>query len=269
MMYGSVAGLGCSIAEPGAGPPSLLPPRKIVPMRTAESIVLLSTSLTLTVLSVACQPPEKPPLPAVAAPADVAMADPSLATLRPTVVFLGDSLTAGYGLAEAEAFPALVAAKLADEGRPIRLVNAGVSGDTSSGGLARLDWLLQQKPEVLVLGLGANDALRGLPLDQLEANLREIVVRAQAAGATVVLLGMQITPNLGPDYASGFAAIYSRLAAELEVPLVPFLLDGVAADPALNQADGIHPTAEGQRRVAENVFAVLEPVVVGLSDDPT
>jgi acyl-CoA thioesterase-1 len=225
-----------------------------------RTLVLIPFALLL-----ACQPPAKPEPATATAPPPAAQSTSN----RPTVVFLGDSLTAGYGLAEGEAFPALVAAKLAEEGRPIRLVNAGVSGDTSSGGLARLDWLLQQQPAIVVLGLGANDALRGLPLDQLEANLREIVTRSRAAGAEVVLLGMQITPNLGPDYARGYAAIYPRLAAELDLPLVPFLLDGVAADPELNQADGIHPTAEGQRRVAETVFAALEPVVVGLSEDPT
>lgn len=188
---------------------------------------------------------------------------------RPTVVFLGDSLTAGYGLGEDEAFPALLGAQLEAEGRLVRVVNAGVSGDTTSGGVARIDWLLRQKPAIVVVGLGANDALRGLPLDQLERNLRTIVSKTQETGAEVLLLGMAITPNLGPEYAEGFAAVYPRLAAELDVELVPFLLEGVGGVPELNQADGIHPTPQGQRRVADNIFPYLERLVTMVSDDPT
>lgn len=180
---------------------------------------------------------------------------------RPTVVFLGDSLTAGLGLAEEEAFPALVAERLEAEGRPVRAINAGVSGDTSAGGLARLDWLLRQEPDVLVLGLGANDGLRGLPIAATEENLREIVVRAREAGARVLLLGMLVPPNYGPEYAEGFRDLYPELAAELDVALVPFLLEGVAAVPELNQADGIHPTAEGQEIMAENVLPHLRPLI--------
>lgn len=206
----------------------------------------------------------EPPAPAATA----ATASPSADT-RPTVVFLGDSLTAGYGLSEEEAFPAVLATQLEAEGRLVRIVNAGVSGDTSSGGVARIDWLLRQEPDIVVVGLGANDALRGLPLDQLESNLRTIVTKSLASGAQVLLLGMAITPNLGPDYAAGFAALYPRLAAELEVELVPFLLEGVGGVPELNQADGIHPTPQGQRRVADNVFPHLERLVARVSDDPT
>lgn len=175
----------------------------------------------------------------------------------PRVVFLGDSLTAGLGLPEGQAFPALVERRLEEKGVPLQVVNAGVSGDTTAGGLARLDWLLDQRPDVVVVGLGANDGLRGLPLAETEKNLREIVRRSREAGARVLLLGMKIPPNYGPDYAGGFEAIYPRIAEDLDVPVVPFLLEGVGGVLDLNQADGIHPTAEGQERVAENVAPAL------------
>jgi acyl-CoA thioesterase-1 len=200
---------------------------------------------------------------AVAAP--VRPASPSPAAERqpsgPLVVFLGDSLTAGLGLAEDQAYPARVAARLAARGTPVRVINAGVSGDTSAGGLARLDWLLGQRPDILVLALGANDGLRGLPLADTEKNLREIIRRSRAAGARVLLLGMQIPPNYGPDYAGGFKAMYPRIAKDLNVPLVPFLLEGVGGIAGLNQADGIHPTAEGQEKVAGNVVPLLEKLL--------
>jgi acyl-CoA thioesterase-1 len=187
---------------------------------------------------------------------------PATATAgAPRVVFLGDSLPAALGLAQDEAFPAVVAAALGERGRPIVAVTAGVSGDTSAGGRARLDWILRQDPDVLVVGLGANDGLRGQPIDGIERNLRVIVGDARSAGARVLLLGMQLPPSYGGDYARGFADVYVDLARRLDVELVPFLLEGVAADPALNQPDGIHPTAEGQRRVAENVLPYLERIL--------
>lgn len=181
----------------------------------------------------------------------------------PLVVFLGDSLTAGLGLGEDQAFPAVVRERLAAEGVRVRVVNAGVSGDTSAGGLRRLSWVLRQGPAVVVVGLGANDGLRGVELAETERNLREIVRRARETGAQVVLLGMRIPPNYGPDYAVPFAAIYPRLAAEMEVPLVVFLLEGVGGDPDLNLPDGIHPNAEGHERVADNVVPVLREVLTG------
>lgn len=186
------------------------------------------------------------------------------ASERPLVLFLGDSLTAGYGLGEDLAFPALVAERLAEAGRPIEVVNAGVSGDTSAGGLARLDWLLRLEPDVVVVGLGGNDGLRGLDLGMTEANLRRIVDEVEASGAEVVLLGMRMPPNYG-EYAEEFAALYPRLAVELDVPLVPFLLEGVGGDPALNLPDGIHPNEAGQRRVAETVAPVLAAVLEELA----
>jgi acyl-CoA thioesterase-1 len=214
------------------------------------AILFLLSTVPATAAPVAPSHPARPALP-------VAAARP------PVVVFLGDSLTAGLGLAAAQAYPALLGARFAAQGRPIRVINAGVSGDTTAGGLRRLDWLLRQKPEVVVVGLGANDALRGASPEEIERNLREIVRRCRAAGARVLLLGMQIPPNYGPDYTRRFAALYPRIARELDVPLVPFLLAGVGGIPELNQEDGIHPTARGQERVADNVFPYLRDLLGG------
>jgi acyl-CoA thioesterase-1 len=160
-----------------------------------------------------------------------------------------------------EAFPAVLGRDLTAAGHPFRPVNAGVSGDTTAGGLARLPWLLRQKPDLLVVELGANDGLRGLSLQEMEANLRRIVETAQGAGAQVLLLGMRIPPNYGPDYAAGFAAIYPRLAKERSVPLVPFLLEGVGGVRELNQGDGIHPTVKGHVKVAATVRPYLEKMI--------
>lgn len=199
--------------------------------------------------------PAPPPRPA-AAPAPAAPADEG-----PLVVFLGDSLTAGLGLPEGQAYPAVLDRRLDTQGTPVRVLNAGVSGDTTAGGLARLDWLLKQDPDVLVVGLGANDGLRGLDLEATEKNLREIVRRGKAAGAEVLLLGMMIPPNYGPDYANQFRDMYPEIAGDLDVPLVPFLLEGVGGVADLNQADGIHPTARGQELVAATVEPYLEEIL--------
>jgi acyl-CoA thioesterase I len=200
--------------------------------------------------------PAAAPRTAAPSPLPAASAPPA-----PAVVFLGDSLTAGLGLAADQAYPALLARALAGDGYAVRVINAGVSGDTSAGGLRRLRWLLAQHPAVVVVGLGGNDALRGQPPAEIERNLRAIVTQARQAGAQVLLLGMQIPPNYGPDYTSAFAAIYPRIARELHVPLVPFLLAGVGGVAELNQADGIHPTAEGQVKVAANVKPYLEELL--------
>lgn len=179
----------------------------------------------------------------------------------PAVVFLGDSLTAGFGLAEEQAFPAVVGELLAARDLPVRVVNGGVSGDTSAGALARLDWLLTQEPDVVVVSIGGNDGLRGLPVEALEANLRAIVRRARAAGARVLLTGQQIPTNYGPEYAGAFRELYPRVAREEGATLLPFLLEGVAMVPELNLPDGIHPNPEGQRRVAAQVAAALAPLL--------
>jgi acyl-CoA thioesterase I len=208
----------------------------------------------------AAAPPGATPAvaPRTAAPSPLPAA-PSAAA--PAVVFLGDSLTAGLGLPADQAYPALLARELSADGFRVRVINAGVSGDTTAGGLRRLRWLLAQHPAVVVVGLGGNDALRGQPPGEIERNLRAIVVQAKQAGAQVLLLGMQIPPNYGPDYTSAFAAIFPRVARDLEVPLVPFLLAGVGGVAELNQADGIHPTAAGQVTVAANVKPYLEQLL--------
>ena len=179
-------------------------------------------------------------------------------TREPLVIFLGDSLTAGYELPVELAFPALVQKLSGDKGRPIRVVNAGVSGDTTSGGLDRLSWLLEQKPELLVVGLGVNDAFRGQPVERIEQNLRAIVKRAKAAGARVLLLGMRVPTNYGPEYTEAFAAIFPRVAKSEKVTLMPFLLDGVGGHPDLNLDDGIHPNQEGHQLIAENLIVYVE-----------
>jgi acyl-CoA thioesterase-1 len=194
-----------------------------------------------------------------AAPAHAAPAP----ALPPLVVFLGDSLTAGLGLAESEAWPAVVGAELAAEGIPIRVVNAGVSGDTTAGGLARLDWLLRQKPSILVVALGGNDGLRGLPTDAMERNLRAIVERTKRSGAKVLLVGMLLPTSHGESYRRAFAAVFPRVAKGTKVPLLPFLLEGVAGVPTLNQDDGIHPTAAGQRKIAATALPELRKLLGG------
>lgn len=211
----------------------------------------------------AAAPMEKTaPAPAPAsAPVTAASSPAPVAEKGPLVIFLGDSLTAGLGLPEEQAYPALLDHRLNAKGTPVRVLNAGVSGDTTAGGLARLDWLLKQKPDILVLGLGANDGLRGLELAQTEKNLREIVRRAQASGVRVLLLGMMIPPNYGADYTERFRKMYPGIADDMDIPLVPFLLEGVGGIANLNQADGIHPTAEGQEIVANNVERLLTEMV--------
>ena len=182
------------------------------------------------------------------------------------VLFLGTSLTAGLGVSDDEAYPALIQQQIDSAGLRLRVVNAGESGGTSAGGLRRLEWLLRQPVEVLVLELGANDALRGQDLDDTGRNLQAIIDRTRAVypDVAVVVAGMQAPPNLGRRYATAFREIFPELARRNRAALVPFLLEGVAAVPELNQADGIHPNAAGQRRVAENVWKVLEPVLAGI-----
>ena len=179
----------------------------------------------------------------------------------PRVVFLGDSITAGYGVDADQAFPAIVTEMLAEKGIPIDTVNAGTSGDTTAGGLRRIDWVLRQNPDVVVVGLGGNDGLRGQDVKSSEANLRGIVQKARDAGADVLLLGMMIPPNYGPEYTSAFRDVYPRIAKEMNVPLVPFVLEGVGGEAKLNQRDGIHPTAEGHERVATNVVPQLREIL--------
>jgi acyl-CoA thioesterase-1 len=177
------------------------------------------------------------------------------------IVALGDSLTAGLGVAQEEAYPALLQARLRREGLGYRVVNAGVSGDTSAGGRRRVDWVLRSKPEIVIVALGANDGLRGLAVDSLRDNLEAIVERLQAAGVRVLLVGMRVPPNYGDTYARAFAAVFPTVARRTGVPLAPFLLDGVAANPRLNQPDGVHPTADGQRVIADKLWPYLRPLL--------
>lgn len=175
-----------------------------------------------------------------------------------TVLFLGDSLTAGYGLEVGEAFPEMIAKRLQAEGRTgVKVINGGISGSTSASALSRLQWFIRSKPDLMILSLGANDGLRGLPVDEMRANLTRTIEFARANGVKVALTGMQIPPNYGPEYTTSFARVFPELAAEYQLPLMPFLLEGVAAVPELNQSDGIHPNLEGEKIVAENVYQFL------------
>ncbi len=179
------------------------------------------------------------------------------------ILFIGTSLTAGYGIGEAFAFPAVIQARIDSAALPFHVINAGVSGETSAGGLRRIDWMLQQPVDILVVELGANDGLRGLSVESMRENLDSILRRARETYPDIqlVLLGMEAPPNLGPDYRTTFRNVYRDLASTYDAALVPFLLDGVAAQPSLNLDDGIHPNLEGQRRVADNVWDVLGPLL--------
>ena len=176
-----------------------------------------------------------------------------------TLVFLGDSLTAGYGLTRSQAFPSLIEARIRAAGLGWKVVNAGVSGDTSAGAKARMDYVLKQKPALIFLCIGSNDGLRGLPVAALEKNLRAILERARAEGVRVVLAGAMLPENYGKDYREAFRSLYPRLAKAFRTPFLPFLLEGVAMEPGLNQEDGIHPNAEGAKRVADRVWKILAP----------
>jgi acyl-CoA thioesterase-1 len=184
-------------------------------------------------------------------------------TPKKTLVFLGDSLTAGLGVQPTEAFPAIVAEKIRTARLPFEVQNAGLSGDTSAGGLRRIEWLLQRPIDLLVLELGANDGLRGHDLKSIKANLQSIIDKTKAKNPQVkiVLAGMQVPPNMGADYANGFARIYSELARENDATLIPFLLEGVGGNRELNQPDQIHPSPAGHRVVADLVWRTLEPLL--------
>lgn len=186
---------------------------------------------------------------------------PEVIDERPKVLALGDSLTAGYGLLEVEAYPAVLQQFIDREGYEFEVVNGGLSGDTSSGALSRLDWLLTDDVAVIIVALGGNDGLRGLPVEQMRSNLTQIIERAQARGIMIVLAGMEAPPNFGAEYSAAFRRVFSELARQYRVTYIPFLLEGVAGVSNLNQGDGIHPNAEGTRRVAEIVWTALQPVL--------
>jgi acyl-CoA thioesterase I len=214
--------------------------------------------LALATCRGAARPQPTPTAVAGASPAARADADS-----RPVVLFVGTSLTAGYGVDSDLAFPALIQRKIEGAGLRYRVVNAGVSGETSAGARRRIGWLLRQPVALLVLETGANDALRGQDPEATRENIQAIFdeVRKQRPPPKLVLVAMEALPNYGQDYRRRFRAIYPELAKASGAALVPFLLDGVAGDPRLNQPDGIHPTAEGHARVAENVWQILKPIL--------
>jgi acyl-CoA thioesterase-1 len=201
--------------------------------------------------------------------ADAAQASPPSASAptsktdddRPKIVCLGDSLTAGLGLVETQSYPYLLQQKLDEDGFQYEVVNAGVSGDTSAGGLRRIDWALQEDARVLIVALGANDGLRGLSVGEMKQNLGKIVETAQNRNVIVILAGMEAPPNYGAEYASAFRQAYREVALRYKVLFIPFLLDKVAGVASLNQADGIHPNPAGATIVADHVWAVLKPLL--------
>jgi len=195
-----------------------------------------------------------------------ALSSPSTVAARtPKIVVLGDSLTSGRGIGKDAAYPAILQQRLEDSGYKYEVVNAGISGDTSAGGVSRLESALEGNVRILILALGANDGLRGLPPAQLKQNLSQIIERAQARGISVILAGMEAPPNFGAEYTTAFHNVYPALAKQYHLPLVPFLLAGVAGVPELNQRDQMHPTAEGDGIVADTVWKVLEPVAKRLA----
>ena len=192
--------------------------------------------------------------------ASLAFAGPVHATERIVVAF-GDSLTAGLGVMPDESYPAQLQARLRADGYAYRVVNAGASGDTTAGGLRRVDWALKNKPDIVIVALGANDALRGQDLASVRSNLDGIVARFQKAGARVLMAGMEMPPNYGARYTADFRRLYVEVARKRGAAFMPFLLDGVAGNPRLNQGDGIHPTAEGYRIVVDHLWPYLEPML--------
>ena len=190
-----------------------------------------------------------------------AWASSSTPDTRPRIVAFGDSLTAGFGVPVEESYPAQLQRRLDALGYAYRVINAGVSGDTTAGGLRRMSWILTKKPDLVILELGANDGLRGLSVDQTQHNLRKIILRLQEAGVGIVLAGMKLPPNYGQDYTTRFEAMYRTLAREHHVPFIPFFLEGVGGASSFNQADGIHPTSEGYKIVVEHLLKILRPVL--------
>lgn len=223
-----------------------------------------SIVLSFALLIAACAGEDPAPGGEARADAQVLVAtEPEVPDDRPVVVFLGTSLTAGLGLSGPEESYVARISEMADSaGTPVRAVNAGVSGETSAGGLRRLDWVLREPLDVLVVELGANDGLRGLDAFQLSNNLIQIAqsTRTRYPAARVVIAGMEAPPNMGQLYTEAFRTVFTSVAAEADAELIPFLLDGVAGVPELNQSDGIHPTPEGHRLMAQNAWAVLGPL---------
>ena len=219
--------------------------------------------LLIVALAIGCsrQPETASSAPASAAPKAPEAPKAPQAPKAPRIVFLGDSLTAGLGLAPDRSFPSLIEKKLQEKGLDYEVVNAGVSGDTSAGGVRRLEWSLDGDVRVLILALGANDGLRGLSTKEMNKNLAAVLERARDRKVPVILAGMEAPPNYGPEYTRDFRNVFAELATEYKVRFIPFLLLGVAGDSALNQPDGIHPNIRGAEIVADLVWKELEPMV--------
>ena len=180
---------------------------------------------------------------------------------QPIILAFGDSLTAGFGVSSKESYPSKLQSILKENGYPHKVINAGVSGDTTAGGLRRVAWLMKQRPQIVILELGANDGLRGLPISEMETNLRKIIEICEKQNAKVLLVGMKAPPNYGEEYSKEFEITFQKLAKKFQTPLVPFLLEGVAAKRGYNQGDGIHPTAEGYNIVVKTVWDYLKPML--------
>lgn len=180
---------------------------------------------------------------------------------RPRIVAFGDSLTAGLGVATEDSYPSQLQRRLDKDGFQYRVINAGVSGDTTAGGLRRMAWVLKSRPQIVILELGANDGLRGLNLQETKANLERIIQHCRRASVTVILAGMKLPPNYGAEYTNGFESMYPALAKKYHLVLIPFFLDGVAGSASLNQADGIHPTGEGYRIIVDKVLETVKPLL--------
>lgn len=230
-------------------------------LRTAKSVIAAASVFLLASACSKPQPNELPPTATDSKQATLQVTPPAPADDRPLVVAFGDSLSAGYGAPAGQSFPDFLQKELDAAGYRYRVVNQGISGDTTSGGAARIGEATALKPEVIILELGGNDGLRGLPLEATRQNLAEMIDQSQASGAKVLLAGMTLPRNYGPDYIRGFERIYKDLAREKGAALIPFLLEGVATRPDLMQRDAIHPTSEGNRIVAATVFKHLRPLL--------
>jgi acyl-CoA thioesterase I len=225
------------------------------------SLLGLLVLLLCAVAACGDKPAPEPSAASRAAAATTIPADPDAPPARPRIVAFGDSLTAGLGLLEQEAYPALLQRKIDAAGYEFEVVNAGVSGDTSAGALRRLDWALEGDVKVLIVAFGGNDGLRGLPVAQLRENLSAIIDKARERNVVVVLAGMEAPPNFGQEYATQFRQAFRDVALQKRVLFIPFLLNNVAGKPELNQADGIHPNQQGTQMVADTVWSVLEPLL--------
>lgn len=230
----------------------------------ATKIILKSCYFLFMILLLACGSDSTKKAPITQKESTTIKANSDKDTTSKTILFFGDSLTAGYGLDDVnEAFPALIQKTIDSLSLNYTVINSGVSGETTAGGRSRIDWVLNQKVDVFILELGANDGLRGVPLKETSTNLQAIIdaVHNKYPAAKIVLVGMQIPPNMGIDYTSEFKQIFPRLAKTNKISLIPFLLKDVGGIPALNQGDGIHPTAKGHKILARNVWEVLGPIV--------